>query len=88
MECKFLNIENLISSPPLVDSYHSDQAFLQEHIFPLIEDSVMIHDEFFEGNPFPTLRKKNEFIGQVFDENDQTVEEHLQILEDYHQKYI
>jgi hypothetical protein len=40
----------------------------------------MIHDGFYEGKPFPTSRKDYEFVGQVFDENEQTVEEHILAL--------
>ena len=41
----------------------------------------MIHDEFFGGEPFPTSRNNYEFVGQVFDENEDTVLEHTKVLE-------
>ena len=40
----------------------------------------MVHDEFYENNPFPTARQGYEFVGQVFDEDEQTVQEHVEVL--------
>jgi hypothetical protein len=60
----------------MIDSYakgnfwQMDQNFLREKIYPLIRDDVTVHDEFFEGNPFPTARQHYEFVGDVFDEGE------------------
>jgi len=40
----------------------------------------LVHDEFFENKNFPTLRNGDTFVGQVFDENENTVHEHLEAL--------
>ena len=40
----------------------------------------MVHDEFFDNQPFPTPRHGYEFVGQVFDESDRTVREHVEAL--------
>ena len=40
----------------------------------------MVHDEFFERKPFPTERNVFEFVGEVFDENDNPTEEHREVL--------
>jgi len=60
-----------------------DQNFLREVIYPIIKTSSCIHDEFFAKKPFPTPRNGLEFIGQVFDENEDTVIEHLIPLKNY-----
>ena len=43
----------------------------------------MVHDEFFDKKPFPTKRKDFEFVGQIFDENEKTVRQHIEILKDH-----
>jgi hypothetical protein len=60
-------------------SYGSDYAFF-ETIKPIIEISVVEYDEFFGGHPVPTSREGLQFVGQVFDENDNPVKEHQEIL--------
>lgn len=59
---------NLMEHVP--EQYHYDQIFLQNFIWPFIENNVIIHDEFFLNNPFPSKRSNNEYVGQPFDEND------------------
>lgn len=53
--------------------YHYDQIFLANYIFPYIQDSVLIHDEYFSKNPFPTQRINKEYVGKPYDENDKPV---------------
>lgn len=60
--------------------YHYDQIFLNNYIWPNFHKDSTIHDEFFIKNKFPTQRNKNEFVGQVFDENDNTPQEHIDAL--------
>jgi hypothetical protein len=62
--------------------YHYDQIFLAKFVYPFIEDSVVVHDEFFNNKPFPTKREGLSFVGQVFDEHDETVPEHLSVLKE------
>ena len=76
------NISTDINLFTKIDSYHSDQEFLKKNIYPKIKNNVIIHDEFSEGCSFPTPRQNYEFVGQVFNENEQTVEEHLKVLKD------
>lgn len=53
------------------NKYQVDQNFLRETIYPLIKDKSMVHDEYFQGMPFPTQRKDaQDFVGQVYDENE------------------
>lgn len=59
---------NLVKEVP--EQYHYDQIFLQNYIWPFIENNAIIHDEFFTNNPFPSKRTNLEYIGQPYDEND------------------
>jgi hypothetical protein len=65
-----------------------DQNFLREVVIPRIAYSSHVNDEFFEKAPFPTRRAGLEFVGQVFDENDITVEEHIRVLKNSINKKI
>jgi len=64
----------------------ADQNFLRKHIWPKISNNVVSHDEFFNevfnGIPFPKTRKDwNDFVGQVYDENDIPTQEYANMLE-------
>ncbi len=74
------NIKQLIQAYKKGDFYQVDQNFLREKIYPLVYNTSFVHDEFFDKKPFPTKRKNYEFVGQVFDENDATVNEHIEVL--------
>lgn len=54
------------------DYYGIDQAFL-EQIHQNFEQSQTVHDEFFEGKPFPAKRKGYRFVGERIDEYEQPV---------------
>ena len=43
----------------------------------------MIHDPFFGGRCFPQPRKEGDFVGKVFDEKENTIEDHEKILTEY-----
>lgn len=62
-----------------------DQDFLARVIYPIVVEHSMEHSEFnlrFGGEirPFPTIRKSYEFVGDVFDENDQRHPEYWKII--------
>jgi len=61
-------------------NWQVDQIFLRDIIYPRIINTALVHDEFFDNCPYPTPRIDLEFIGQVFDENEETVQEHLDSL--------
>lgn len=63
-------IEELIQKENLLDTYHSDQIFLQKYVYPKIKNNCIIHDEFFEKSSFPTKRINKEYVGAPLDEND------------------
>jgi len=68
------------------DMYDTDQAFLREEVYPIIEKNVMVHDEFFEQQPFPTEREGYQFVGQVFESDDTPVYEHMVALKNHLEK--
>jgi hypothetical protein len=64
----------------LESQYHYDQIFLSSYIWLNFYDDATIHDEFFFKKKFPNKRNPNEFVGQVFDENDNTPIQHINAL--------
>ena len=81
----FENLGSLIDSFQTSDAYGTDYDFWQKvGLKSISEDQIMIHDEFFSANcSFPSARDGLEFVGKVFDENDETVIEHEKALEKY-----
>ena len=66
-------------------TYGDDQRFLIK-MHKTYMDSMICHDDFFDfpnNLPFPSERKDFEFIGQVFNENEETVIEHIENLKQY-----
>jgi len=78
-----LNMSKMLSIYSNTEQYHYDQIFLKDYIWKYYSDDCIIHDEFFNKKPFPTTRNGLQFVGQVFDENDITPIEHLNILRGY-----
>lgn len=75
------NINALLSLHNVNEQYHYDQIFLAKYIYPYIENSVMIHDEIFTKNPFPTKRNNIEFVGQAYNADDTACNpEHAEML--------
>jgi hypothetical protein len=64
------DMKSLINEFSKGDFWQVDQNFLAEIIYPRIIDDTFIHDEFREGNKFPSKRKDFEFVGDVYDEFD------------------
>jgi hypothetical protein len=64
------------------DFWQVDQQFLKEVVWPRVAYTTHTHDEFFSNNPFPSQRKGLEFIGQVYDENENETQEFSKILAD------
>ena len=63
------DIKKMIDEYQKGDFWQVDQNFLRQKIYPLVKDKSFVHDEFFEKKPFPTKRQNREFVGDVFDEN-------------------
>ena len=51
--------------------YQVDQDFLRDAVYPLISDSVIVHDAFIEDRPFPTERVGRAFVGEAFNQHDE-----------------
>ena len=70
---KLANMDKLIKEYVRGDFWQVDQNFLKEVIYPFIKEDCFVHDEFFKfetkRHNFPVKRKKYEFVGESFDEN-------------------
>lgn len=63
-------LNNSIAEFNFQNRYGTDYIFFNNILFPKIKDDSLIHDEFFDKKPFPTIRLNNQFVGAIFDEND------------------
>jgi hypothetical protein len=68
-----------------INAYGDDQDFLRESIYPLVKNNTMEHSEFNlrfgeEIRPFPYIRNNYEFVGDVFDENEQRHPDYWKII--------
>ena len=66
-------------------AYGIDQDFLAAKIYPLVVANSMEHSEFGIGfggqiRPFPKARKDYEFVGDVFDENEERHPDYWKII--------
>ena len=80
------DMKEMLNSFDQKDAYGTDYQFLADNIINKLDrKNMMVHDEFFGsiGRCFPEERKGLEFVGKVFDENEQTVAEHEQVLQSY-----
>ena len=76
-----LEMDNMVEKYTKGDFWQVDQNFLREVVYPLVRHNCEVHDEFFEKNRFPTERKRGQFVGQAFDENDNKLHpEHGEML--------
>lgn len=64
------NLKDLLESFNKTDQYGTDYTFLAQTIYPITKEDQLVHDEFFEHKPFPQPRIETEFVGDVFDENE------------------
>jgi len=82
--CKKGTLKNLdrdITNFIKIDWYHTDQEFLKSFVYPKIMNDCLVHDSINNtGKKFPSSREKLEFIGESFDENDNNVPEHADVL--------
>lgn len=74
------NIKKLIEDYNKGDFWQVDQNFLREKIYPLVVNQSIIHDSYLkyntESKKFPTERINKEFVGDVFDENENRHQEY------------
>jgi hypothetical protein len=61
-----------------------DQNFLKQVIYPIVINDSYIHDSYFNyetnKNEFPTIRLNKEFVGDVFDENENRHPEYYKLI--------
>jgi hypothetical protein len=78
------NIDVLMSSYDKKNFYLVDEYFLRDIIYPIIKDDVMVHDEFFNyepfRKPFPIARIGQEFVGEAFDYLDNPNHQHRSMI--------
>ena len=78
------NIKSLIKDFSTSDQYGTDYEFWRQIGLDAVgQDNIMVHDEFFEKTKFPSPRNGLEFVGEVFDENENNVKEHVEPLKKY-----
>jgi len=77
----------LMSAWNAEDRWQTDQDFLKHEIYPRVVHKSMVHDEFFaleqHRKQFPTPRFGCKFVGQIFEADGSTPQEHIQPLADY-----
>jgi hypothetical protein len=64
-----------------------DQNFLRSCVYPIVIDYAFIHDNYRSYNepqtkPFPTPRQNKEFVGEIYNENNQRHPDHYTLIED------
>jgi hypothetical protein len=64
------DIENLHQAWDKADRWGPDQEFLAAVVAPRARSSWREHDPYFARTPFPTRRRRREFVGQPFDDAD------------------
>lgn len=82
------NITDLIDDYNKGNHWQVDQEFLESVIWPIVKNSAFIHDSFFEGTKFPKSRQKYEFVGQVWDEDDNPNQDYIKQLKNYNAKKV
>jgi hypothetical protein len=78
------NIKTIIDDYTKGNFWQVDQNFLREKIYPLVVNHSFIHDSYLNYNAnskkFPSERINKEFIGDVFDENENRHPEYYKLL--------
>jgi hypothetical protein len=68
-------LKNVFSLADPAGFYGEDQKFLKDYVYPIAKNDALIHDSFFgfeySAKSFPTARENLEFVGEVYDENEQ-----------------
>jgi len=64
-----------------------DQHLLDKEVYPLLKESITVHDEIFDKKPFPLPRKDWHFVGCQYDEQNNVLHpEHMEILKQHCEK--
>jgi hypothetical protein len=76
------NLYDLLENYNKGDFWQVDQNFLREKVYPLVYNNSIVHDPFFEKKPFPCNRLNKEFVGEIYDENENRNQEHYLLIPD------
>ena len=80
------NMKQLIGDYTKGDFWQVDQNFLREKIYPLVINNSFTHDSYLNYNinskPFPSERINREFVGDVFDENENRHPEYYKFIKE------
>ncbi len=76
------DMDYLLKSYKMENTFQIDQNFLRDVVWPRVAYTACVHDPFFAKIPFPSQRAGYEFVGQVWDENEVTVPEHIARLKE------
>lgn len=63
-------IRQLLQEFEQTNEYGTDYKFFNQKLYPLIGNDKIVHDPFHEKIDFPQPRVGTEFVGDVFDKND------------------
>ena len=78
------DIKTIINEYSKGNFWQVDQNFLREKIYTVVKNNSFVHDSFFNveinKKPFPTERVDKEFVGDVFDENNNRHNEYFKFL--------
>lgn len=81
---KLKKMKNMIDDYKANNCWGVDQEFLTKRIYPLIVNDCMVHDEYFNYNlnakQFPIKRENQQFVGEIFDENDNPNLQHRDMI--------
>lgn len=75
------DMKDLLDQTKKDNYWQIDQEFLKEYVYERVKRDALVHDEFFEKNPFPSTRTNKYFVGMAFDENDIPLHpEHMELI--------
>jgi protein O-GlcNAc transferase len=74
------NMKQMIDEYIKGNFWQVDQNFLREKIYPIVKNNSLVHDEFFEKNPFPTKREHGRFIGEKIDIDENPLTDDYKLL--------
>ena len=77
------DMKDLCNNFTRTDDYGTDYRFFESLTRRIAASHVLIHDPFFAKIPFPTERKNFEFVGQVFDEFENPIPDHIEALKKF-----
>lgn len=65
------NIDELMADYSKKNYWNIDQEFLGDIVFPMVRNEALVHDEFLGLRSIPMPRPGDEFLGEIFDDNNE-----------------